>query len=310
MERARRIAFAVASGTLLCAAAPVLAQPRCASPSAARGDLELSSAVVSALSGTARAAVCDGAELSVSRTAGGYRLTLAKEGLAVSRDVATIDDAVVWAESWLASDAPVTETASAVPPERAQPAGRSEIAPPVEHVAPAAAPGLSLSLSLDASIDRWSVWLGPEIAATWDVTPLLWLGFGLGGGASLDEGDQEAETERSTLRAAARFGVAAPLGPLTLRAGLGVGVAGFAVTRTDAAGRSEEEETGVFIGAGVEGAIRIAGPVGILFGVGGRWHVPEPSPDADDIEEKELYRLPELVGNAHIGLSWRFGGGT
>ena len=318
-----RIACAIVGAASAWVAASAGAQPPCDSGSIVAGDVEVSSAVLGSLSTAARASACAGAELSVRRTAYGYELRLVKDGREVSREVATIDDAVVWAESWLTGDADISGSPTEGVASGASNAARVPIEPAASAVT-AQAPAHSapddvlasadtpatwqLGVALDGAIDRWGAWLGPEIFAAWDVSAVVWLGFDLGGGWALDEAEQGVEIERSILRAAARGGVSVGLGPGSLRLGLGVGVAGLAVSRTDAAGQLSEEETGVFLAGGAAYAVRVAGPLVISLGVGARWHVPEIGAEAEDLEEMRLFRIPEVLGNAHVGVAWMFGG--
>ena len=84
----------------------------CGAELATAGDDAAATAVVAGLADDLPAAQCVGATLTVERVGRGFRIELRRDDRSVARDVATLDDAGAWLESWLAPpEAPDTRVA-------------------------------------------------------------------------------------------------------------------------------------------------------------------------------------------------------
>lgn len=261
-------------------------------------------------------------------------MRLELDGQAVQRDVATLEMAAIWVESWLASsdrglDRPPnaegspTENRPTSPstarPDPARTSGNEGQEATGEaanrpSMAPAVPARAQLGLLATAALADEAIWGGGEASVRLPIASSIWLGVAMAGAA--DTGttgptERVDDTFRWSARASARGGSNVSLGgSVDLILGVGVGVLAGVASR-QIAGDSEEREQGALFG---EGFATMSVPLGPRFsflgGVAVRGRVLSFGSDAgtNPLEADIPTPIPVVVGEALLGVGYEVGG--
>lgn len=200
--------------------------------------------------------VCERALVSIDATGSGFRVELAVDGERVARDVATIDDAATWVESWLLPlvlDGATREaTASVVVPTMPD-LDRQASSATIERLA--GRPGGSVGgrvalLGLAGLAQDGSRWAGGELGGQLTLRETFWFGAGFGGMSDPLFGGESAAgpgVRRRLLRATVRAGLRWTLTrDLRFDLGLGGGFASAYVTGVSGGRKLSDDESVAF----------------------------------------------------------------
>jgi hypothetical protein len=259
----------------------------------------------------APAASCEGAELAVEASDGGWHVRLVRAGRAVEHTATSAAVSASWVESWLAPAelAPVATLAvSAAAPAPVEPRDAATAAERTPEQAVTRGTPIQIAARAVGDVDTLGpVYAGGEVALHALLGPSLTAGISVAGVWTPEETDA---TTRRALRLVVRGGWQESLSFGTLRLGGGFGlVSAVAARTTDNGDVVQDEEAGplmeafgsldVHLGAtwaiSIAASIRLHGPDDFGPDSGPPDPVPKPDP------------LSTVAGSLAIGLAWDHG---
>jgi hypothetical protein len=293
---------------------------------------ELRDALEKGLLGRESVEPCRAARVEFEAKGSGWRVAVSIGPDQVERQVASLDDAAAWIESWLLPTLGSEPNAAPTKNEKAvaQPVAKPSAAPAspatravanrerpsaVQTPTAAAMPaGTVILLAFADYADDRSVWGGTELSGELALGRRIWVGAGVGWAQDpLFGGDSQVgdDTHRSLVRASLRAGATWPLTTrLRLDAGLGVGLLTAVVVRSETSGQTSDDAGAtlgeVFATAQLDLGARWSLAAGLAT-IGVLGLETEDGSDAPAGTVPLPPAHPAVFGSLRVGAAWRFG---
>jgi hypothetical protein len=308
------------------------AAPSCADRVVVRGDdaaaAELRAAISASRLRRWSSGACEGAEITVSRDAGSWTVTVRRPEVVSEHTVVTLAPLVAWIESWLAPPATLPDElaagATVATPRGAAPAPESRVHEPAvtERAASGRGPSarvhepidalaprttradtrtsqFALRLLVDAD-DRLVVWPGLELAIRFGITPAAWIGASVSGAWTPNENG----VERRMLRIAVRGGWKGDVGVGVLAFGAGFGLVAADGSRI-APVQMDDEQGGPFVELMASYDFPIAETWVVSLAVLGHYYFPDATGELPHpVNPLEPEPLTAFSFSLQFGVAW------